>query len=265
MIRSLFRAIVKTVPSVGIVRSILMYYGIPFRGRRLRRFYRRFVGPNSLFFDIGANVGNRTHAAGKIGARVVSIEPQPRMAAFLRELFSESNGVTVIEAAVGAQTRTVDLILNERHPTLATTRADWIDSLRSTKRFRSERWGKKVPVQQITLDSLIGRFGIPDFVKIDVEGNEDDVLAGLSEPLPALSFEFIPEVPDRSKRCIEMLVRLADYRFNYSLVERMDLVYDRWLGADEMADLLESMLRDGPSGDVYAVRAILLSDSPSLA
>lgn len=248
---------------LGILRSLIMYYGIPFRGRRLRRFYRQFVGPGSLFFDIGANVGNRTRAAARIGTRVVSVEPQPHLAALLRRLFARSDTVTVIEAAVGERNGTVNLILNERHPTLATTRADWIESVRNSERFGAERWDDAIPVRQITLDSLIGSYGVPDFTKIDVEGNEEGVLAGLSEPLPALSFEFVPTLPERSTRCVELLSRIDRYRFNYSLVERMEFVSDRWVGAGEMIDILESMPPDGRSGDVYAVRVISCSDSPS--
>ena len=265
VIRSVLRVILTIRRSSGVFRSLAMYYGIPFRGRRLRRFYRRFVGPGSLFFDIGANVGNRTLAAKRIGARVISIEPQPHLAALLRQLFRKSDGVTVVEVAVGAQSGTVDLILNEKHPTLATTRADWIESVQRSERFRAERWDRSIPVQQATLDSLVDRFGVPDFVKIDVEGNEEGVLAGLSRPLPALSFEFIPALPAQSTRCIEMLSQLDHYRFNYSLVERMELVSHRWLGAGEMIDILESLPRDGPSGDVYAVRTMSFSDSPSFA
>ena len=41
-----------------------------------------------------------------------------------------------------------------------------------------------------TLDRLIAQHGVPSFIKIDVEGFEDQVLAGLTHPVPALSFEF---------------------------------------------------------------------------
>jgi FkbM family methyltransferase len=43
-----------------------------------------------------------------------------------------------------------------------------------------------------TLDELIGKHGVPVFIKIDVEGFEEAVLQGLSQPVRALSFEFTP-------------------------------------------------------------------------
>ncbi|MCK4784435.1 MAG: FkbM family methyltransferase [Desulfobacteraceae bacterium] len=36
----------------------------------------------------------------------------------------------------------------------------------------------------------------PAFCKIDVEGDEFDVLQGLSRPIKAISFEFVSECPE---------------------------------------------------------------------
>ena len=45
------------------------------------------------------------------------------------------------------------------------------------------RWDSSI-VPATTLDELIAAYGIPAFVKIDVEGMEHEVLAGLSQPVP---------------------------------------------------------------------------------
>ena len=48
--------------SVGLLRSIRMYYSNPLRNRVLARFYAQFIRPGYLCFDIGAHVGNRLWA-----------------------------------------------------------------------------------------------------------------------------------------------------------------------------------------------------------
>ena len=52
----------------GIWRSLLLYYGVPFRQRRMRRLYAQFIKPGDLCFDVGAHVGNRLRAWDSLGA-----------------------------------------------------------------------------------------------------------------------------------------------------------------------------------------------------
>ena len=41
------------------------------------QFYKQFIRPNELVFDVGANVGNRVNAMLACKAKIVAVEPQP--------------------------------------------------------------------------------------------------------------------------------------------------------------------------------------------
>jgi len=68
---------------LGVLRSLLIYYAIPGRRRRMRRFYQQFVRSGDLCLDIGAHLGNHVRVWLELGAQVVAVEPQPHLLAWL--------------------------------------------------------------------------------------------------------------------------------------------------------------------------------------
>ena len=240
--------------SAGLLRSILMYYGVPWRNYALARFYGRFVGPGDLCFDIGAHVGNRLWALSRLGARIVALEPQPDCMRLLRRWYGHHANIELVERAAGAAHGTRTLFLSERTPTVTTLSRDWMAAVQRTPGFAGVRWDRDIPVRVTTLDELIDRHGIPTFCKIDVEGAELDVLRGLSYPLKVLSFEYIPAAIEAAVSCVGRLGELGRYEYNWSPGELSRLGSTAWLGPARMADILRRMPFDGQSGDVYARR-----------
>ena len=235
----------------GLIRSLAVYHAIPLRQRRLRRLYATFARPRDLVFDVGAHAGNRTRALAALGCRVVALEPQPDFARLLRLLFGRHPRVSVLEAAVGDHAGTATLSVSDRTPTMTTLATAWRAAREHDPVFSGVRWNRDVDVELVTLDALIGRFGLPAFVKIDVEGAEPAVLAGLTRPVPALSFEYLPGTLDYTQTCVDRLRALGTYRYNWSVGESYELAA-AWVDGDTLLD----GLRTGParrrSGDVYA-------------
>jgi FkbM family methyltransferase len=235
----------------GFARSLAVYYGRPGRAAAERRLYRPFVAPGDLVFDIGAHVGNRSRSFRALGARVVAVEPQPAFADWLDRLFAGRADVTVERCALSGRPGRAQLALSRRHPTLATLDAAWRSQVAAAPGFAHVSWEETVEVPVETLDRLIARHGAPAFCKIDVEGHEAEVLAGLTAPLPALSFEYTPAVPDGALSCIDRLEALGPYRYAASVAESLQL--GAWTDAAGIRTWLRARRPEEPSGDVYAV------------
>lgn len=237
---------------LGLARSLVIYYGKPFHIRRLSRFYRTWVTPDDLCFDIGAHVGNRLRAWRRLGARVVAVEPQPLFMRWLRRCYGADPNVMLVEEAIGAEPGQGTLLISRRTPTVTTLSAGWAGEVQRAASFQNVRWETSALVPVTTLDELIARFGRPAFCKIDIEGYELEALRGLSQPLPALSFEYVPATVDIALGCLDRLADLGDYRFNLTVGESLRLRCERWLHGEEMAAWLQKLGPEERSGDIYA-------------
>jgi FkbM family methyltransferase len=236
----------------GVVRSLRIYYGDRARKHAMDDLYRRFLGRGDLAFDIGAHVGDRIASFRRIGARVVAVEPQPALALTLRLLYGLDRNVVIESIALGRESGSIELKLNPPNPTVATASKEFIAAAAGATGWEDQRWTGKIVVPLSTLDALIARHGLPRFVKIDVEGFEEEVLAGLNRPLPALSFEFTTIQRQVAFAAIERLARGAPYIFNAALGESQVLVHAEPLDGPGISRWIESLPVEANSGDIYA-------------
>jgi FkbM family methyltransferase len=246
--------VLKSDPALSTLRhSLESYYGDPVRDAAMDEFYAGFVRPGDLVFDIGAHVGDRVASFRRLGASVVAVEPQPVCVQALRRIFSGDDRVAVVEAACADRIGTLKLRINSANPTVSTVSAHFPQAARGAAGWENERWDTTTAVASTTLDALIDDYGAPAFTKIDVEGFEDAVLAGLHSALPALSFEFTTIERLLPRRCLDRLCALGFRRFNLALGDTMSLALRDWLRADEMAAHLGALPHETNSGDVYCL------------
>jgi FkbM family methyltransferase len=118
------------------------------------------------------------------------------------------------------------------------------------------RWSDSVNVQSITLDTLILRYGMPDHIKIDVEGYEYTALRGLTRKAGLISFEWAEEQPDEIYSCLRHLYQLGYRQYFWKGADEYTFCPDTWLSYKDILKAIEKELlpkRQQAWGMCYAV------------
>lgn len=194
----------------------------PHRDRefRVNEWLRGTVKPGDTVWDVGANVGDYTvelcQWVGPKG-RVIAFEPNPDAAAMITERLKDCAWISIENVALGSREEEATLAVEPGY----------------TRSGHVMTGGSGIPIQVMTGDAASARLGIPQLVKIDVEGFEEDVLLGLKDTLRSIQSIVIEvhfhalesrghaEAPIR----IERLLKNEGFRLRW--VDRSHLVGER--------------------------------------
>ncbi len=141
--------------------------------------------PNTTFVDVGANVGHHALFAALLCGRVIAIEPFEPLVERLRQKMADNalSHVTIVTCGLGARDELAPYVPSSTNNS-------------GTGRFTSGPGAVILPMRRG--DDVLRDVGAeaPGFVKIDAEGLEPEVLAGLSRTLasarPLVWFEWSP-------------------------------------------------------------------------
>jgi FkbM family methyltransferase len=194
-----------------------------------------------LIFDIGANSGETVKIFKEVAEKVVAFEPNPTLIEVLKNTFSSGN-VVIDPRGLSNEIGRKIFNISSVH-TVSTFSQDWIENSRFSN---SIGWNYPTEVETTTLDQIIEEYGIPDYVKIDVEGYEYEVLSSLTRVLPEtlFSFEWAEEMKDKIYLTVEHANNLG-YK-SFSFTERDVVLFDsqlEWISYENFLEeikLLES-------------------------
>jgi FkbM family methyltransferase len=179
------------------------------------KWLRESLKPGDTFLDIGANIGFYSVLAARLigpSGSVVAIEADPQVAETLTENF-EANHLANARALSGAVAGHAGTVRLGRAPASGWTGLYY---------RKPDEW---IEVPAFTGDGLVESLALEkiDTVKIDVEGAEGDVLAGMTDLLTKLRPCLLVEV-HRTHAGVEEQVQkiLAAHHFEIEILDRVD-------------------------------------------
>lgn len=192
-----------------------------------------------LIFDIGANVGNTVDIFKNIATKVIAFEANPYLTTKLENRFSGQN-VLIVNKGLSNENGVKNFKIASYH-TISTFAEDWINESRFSDSYN---WNQSVGISTITLDSAVENYGVPDYIKIDVEGYEYEVLTSFTKLLPntLVCFEWAEEQKNKIEKILNHIQSLGYTHFSYT--EADDVLFDsqiNWTRLENL-NLLENLI-----------------------
>jgi FkbM family methyltransferase len=205
-------------------------------------FYKKHLGNPGLVFDIGANVGDHTRNLSRIATKVVTVEPDKQNLRILKSRFGSRGNISIVPKAISNQRGTATFYSEGAGSPFNSLSSKWVETLGNDteSRFKKKSFNLKYEVDTITVEDLIEQYGVPDFVKVDVEGFEKQVFEPLQHCIPVINFESnLPEFAAETIWIISKLNSLSPgYRFNF-FKDYSGFELDRDVNAAEAISFIE--------------------------
>ena len=202
-----------------------------------------------MLFDIGSNIGLWA-LKNYTGDHIISVEASPST---FQKLISNTVGknITCLNYAVSpSKDETVDFFECSAN-TISTLNQKWLND--PSSRFCNQFNYKKIKVNTITLDKLIEAYGLPDLIKIDVEGAEDIVLQSLTIPAKTICFEWAAEMYDVIINSINHLTTLGYEKFHLQNEDKYDYIPPSFeLNKTELIEKIRSKVAKVDWGMIWA-------------
>jgi len=146
------------------------------------------------------------------------------------------------------------MFLSKNHE-LSSLNNDWMESVKISGRCSSIVWSETVEVPTRTLKSLVDQYGVPDFSKIDTEGNELKVFSTADFSLPFFAFEIIPENFPETLEILKKLEAITTCQYNIALENDSRWAFPKSQTVESIISFLKNDFVPPACGDVYVSMA----------
>jgi FkbM family methyltransferase len=178
-----------------------------------------------LYFDIGANVGKWATANINTADTIICVEASPTTYNQLINATKTNTKIKSLNVAI-CDNSGQDITFYDctTASTISTLNKDWLTD--SSSRFCNYPY-REIKCKTMTIDSLIETYGIPDIIKVDVEGGEFSCLSSLTQMVPLLCFEWASELNTVTFECLHHLTKLGftQFLFKWGMNIHFDLLH----------------------------------------
>ena len=181
-----------------------------------------------MYFDIGANIGRWSLANIHLCDKIIAVEASPKT--FNKLLDNCRNDKIISLNYAVCNNNCNDITFYEAAAnTISTINKEWLTD--ETSRFYNYQY-EEITCRTITIDKLIKKYGLPDFIKVDVEGGEYECISSLTQKVKLLCFEWASETNKITLDCIDYLNKLGYTKYyiqiedNYSFRPQDNDFYD---------------------------------------
>jgi FkbM family methyltransferase len=193
----------------------------------LQKAIRDYVVAGDTVYDIGANVGYVSLSLAKrVGpnGRVIAFEPIPSSADAFRQNIEINgiNNVQLLKLAASDRSGEAAIRMTENS---ATASLVW---------HRDEPSAIELHVHTAAIDELVeaGEFGLPTFVKIDVEGAEGNVLRGMRRTIASARPVLFVECSDIGREQAWQLLGELNYRCHSAITGEPVKTFEQYRHSD---------------------------------
>ncbi len=158
-----------------------------------------------MYFDIGSNIGNWALANIKYCDKIISIEASPLT---FRKLVNncKNDKIILLNYAVCNNNGNDITFYQADSDTISTINKDWLT--KEYSRFYNYPYSV-ITCKTISIDNLIEQYGMPELIKIDVEGGEYECIQSLTQKVNLICFEWASETNSITFNCIDYLFTLG--------------------------------------------------------
>jgi len=198
-------------------------------------FHKKFLNEARIIFDLGANLGDKTHTFLKFSKKVICYEPENKMFNILNHRF-KTKRVVINKKIISNKEGNLKFFIprgNEAYSTINEM------SLKQFKHISKNKILSKIK-KSTTLNKEIIKYGVPDYIKIDCEGAEQVILENLKFKVKIISFELnLPYFYNDGKKILNYFSNRFNSKFNIRIHNNFNFKYRTNVNKNKCLDFLK--------------------------